>query len=364
MDLQNHFNLIHLNSDISTPQRLNSYAVTRHRLTQQLVQYTLVDSYLKFQRYKQPYPFVAPASLRPGAMGTTKEYKIHNNALIVLMDGEMSEKLRKHFRCRVNNQVNKKNIASLAPGLPALKDYDHAYRLVNHERFEFLLRALMPLDFSLLIQKKATEECKTRQFQLTHFHVKIERLTDSALRSLGIHLNYLKKGLYERGEEFIDEFEKKFFEYFNFYHNAAGRRSAAALASQVMSRDKKTGTVFITSQQDRRLTLLSSNNLNRDIAIEQYLLYVLSEEEMNYLKIWAKQFNINISAHFMVQRLGKKGIFILRVRYEHTDVAMPSIDGSLKFSINQKEKWVRILDKAFVSLNNDVHYAIGYSVPI
>ncbi|MBF0177513.1 MAG: hypothetical protein HQL63_11810 [Magnetococcales bacterium] len=340
------------------------YASARRRLTQHLIQYTLTESYHKFCRFKIPYPFVPLASLRPGAMGTTKEYKLHNNALIIMMDGEIPERMRKYFRCRTNNQVNKKNIASLAPGLHALKDYDHAYRLINHDRFGFLLRTLLPLDFSLLIQKTKNSERNKYEFQLTHFHVKIERLTDTALRSLGIQLNYLKKSLYERGEDFVDDLEKKFFEYFNFYHNAAGRRSAAALAAQVIAREKKTGTVFITSQQDRRMTLLSSLSHMGDVSIEQYLLYILSSKELSMLEDWANKRSIDFSSEYLVDKIDGKGIVVLGVYYEHTQAALPSTHGNLKQNINLREKWVRISEKMIMPVHENFNLAIRYPILI
>ncbi|MBF0427028.1 MAG: hypothetical protein HQL66_14535 [Magnetococcales bacterium] len=353
--------VINLDPGPSRASSPHAYLAVRRRLTQLLIAHTLVESYHRFRKFAVPYPFLAPASLRPGAMGTTREYKLHHSALVVLMDGEMPEKLRKHFRCRMNNQVNRKNIASLAPGLPALKDYDHASRRVNHERFDSLLRTLMPMDFSLLIQKAKSQESGAREFQLTHFHVKIERLTDGALRSLGIQLGYLQKGLYERGEGFVDDLEKKFFEYFNFYHNASGRRSAAALASQVLSRDRKTGTVFVSSQQDRRLTLLSSTSQHHDIGVEQYLLFILNEKEMAAFGAWGEANGIDFIKGFVVCQLEEKGIVVLRVRYEHTEAAMPSPDRAPGAAcLNPREKWVRICEKAIMPLHEEMPYAIRY----
>ena len=70
---------------------------------------------------------------------------------------------------------------------------------------------------------------------LTHMHVKVERLTDTAIKELGKELGYVERRLFERGEDYVDALESKFFEYFGFSANAAGRKSAAAMAAQLLS---------------------------------------------------------------------------------------------------------------------------------
>ncbi|MBF0624733.1 MAG: hypothetical protein HQL82_07985 [Magnetococcales bacterium] len=335
------------------------FRAAREQIARLLIQYTLIDSYHKFRKAERDYPFVQPSALRPGAQVASREYHMHNNVLITLVDGSLPERLRKHFRCRTSNQVKKRNIAALAPGLPGLDQYDPGQRRLGDPGFGDLLRMLMPLDFSLLIQRSGTEKIPAGEFQLTHFHVKIERLFDSALRAMGIYLNYLERSLYERGEDFMEDLEKKFFEFFNFYHNAAGRRSAAALAAQVMALEHQRGTVFITSQQDRRLTLLTSNGVDQDVEIEQYLLVQLEKEELAALSAWGAAMNVDVE-RYLVYRDDPRAIAVFRARYSHTEAARPSSDGSLKPQLNAREKWVRLVGEALVSLDSNQNMAIGY----
>ncbi|MBF0158178.1 MAG: hypothetical protein HQL58_01520 [Magnetococcales bacterium] len=338
------------------------YAVEKQKLTRLLIHYTLIDSYHKFRAERVPYPFVSAASLRPGSIGETKEHALHNSALVVMVDGHLPPKLRKHCRCRENNRVTKKNLSTIAPDLPGLEHYETNSRYMHHENFGNLLKLLLPLDFSLLIQQPIDEHNNQKDFQLSHFHVKIERLTDSALRSLGVYLNYFQRSLYEHGDEFIDFFEHKFFEYFNFYHNAAGRRSAAALVAQLLARDKLTGTVFLASQQDRRLTLLSSNGQDQNIAIEQYVLLQLNPDELAALKSWGKSTALDIRRHFLVHQHNHGAVVILRLRYGHTKAALPSPDGTLKTSYNIREKWVKLLQEAIVPIHQDELSSIAFPV--
>ncbi|MBF0309446.1 MAG: hypothetical protein HQL56_07965 [Magnetococcales bacterium] len=346
-----------------TAQADQAYLRTRDQVIRQLTHYTLIESYHQFRKENLPYPFVPPANLRPGAVATTREYKLQNNALVILINSVMSARLRKHFRCRESNRVNKKNIAAVAPDIPALERYHTDGRDPLHARFGDLMRMLLPLDYALFIQKEGTEENPELEFSLTHFHVRIERLTDNALKSLGMHLNYFGRSLYEHGDEFVETFERKFFEYFNFYHNAAGRRSAAALAAQLLSRERIESTIFVASQQDRRLSLLSNNGKEFDTDIEQYLLVRLDADEVQALEQWSKSRPFDFRHHFLIDGgNAEEAVAVLRVRYAHTPAAMPAPSGIRKLQPNLRERWVKIIQEALIPIDGDCCKAILYPV--
>lgn len=328
------------------------YLSSRERVLRFMIQYTLIESFHKFRALQQPYPFVPRNSLRPGAVTPTKEYTLHNNGLVILLDERVTANLYKHFRARPANRTLKKNLAAVAPNLPSLDDFDADKCRVDHGEFAEMMRLLMPLDYALLIQRISPPD-EASHFSLTHFHVKVERLTDNALRSLAIHLGYIRKGLHERDELFAEALEKKFYEYFNFYHNAAGRRSAAALSAQLLMREKIPGTVFVTSQQDRRLTLLTSLGPCRCMEIDQYLLQPLDKEELDELKAWGKQNGMDIQRDFLLHRSPQGGVVLVRARYRHTEVAMPVPEGEQRGEINPREKWVRLIDEAIMPLDPD-----------
>lgn len=332
----------------------SGYHSTRERISRLLIRNTLVESYRRFAAQKQPYPFVDPHNLRPGSASSSKEFHLHNSALVVLINGHLPEKLRKHFRCRTGNLMRMKNLVEVAPDLTTLDEYRPQQRFSTHPGFETLLEHLLPLDFSLLVQQSLESDRQESVYELSHFHVKIERILDNALRSLGVDLNYLQSGLYEKGDEFVEKLEKKFFEYYNFYHNSAGRRSAATIAAQLLAREHQEGTVFITSQQERRLTLFST--VKDDDAplsatkIEHFTLLLLDGDNTHRLREWGQDVGLNILRDYMVARNSHGGIFILKTQFEHTPVACPTKDGRVRSDINVREKWVRLLREEIVSV--------------
>lgn len=338
------------------------YCQTRFYLSQLLIDYALVGSYHRFLRHGEPYPFVNPASLKPGSVVTSKEHDLQNSALVMLADGGLPKKIRKNFRCRSSNRVSKKNILAVAPNLPGMENYMAANKEVVDPGFPALFKLLLPLDYALLIQNPPDDEGYQSGFMLSNFHVRIERLTDTSLRSLGVYLNYLERRLYERGEAFVDVLERKFFEYFNFYHNAAGRKTAAATAAQVFSEKSLAATVFTASQQDRRLTLLTTNPKNMDLRIEQYILLKLDADEVSELKLWSKKNGFHFTRDFLIAHHPSHGVAILRARYEHTQAGRPSPDGEIKEKLNIREKWVRLTEEAIIPVNNPAESdGIGYS---
>ncbi len=355
------FTAIPMDESVLQELQRDPFLAARDQLGKFLIRYTLIDSYDNFRTARSPYPFVPISSLRPGTVAPAKEYDLQNNALVIFLDSELPIKLRKHFRCREGNLVRKSRLADVAPDLPGLDNFQHSHRFTHHERFEELLRLLLPLDYALVIQKTPNKDGVNHSFELTHFHVKIERLMDNALRGLGVYLNYFKRGLYERGDSFIDAFEKKFYEYFNFYHNAAGRRSAAALAAQLFARERIPATVYVASQQTRRLTLLTTSSENQEVTVEQYLLLRLNKKIFKNLKSWGKEQDLSIQRHFMVNPHKKKqGVFVFRAGYEHTPAARPSRDGSLKSELNSREKWIRLVDERLIPIREGETTQIGY----
>ncbi|MBF0370039.1 MAG: hypothetical protein HQL52_11345 [Magnetococcales bacterium] len=357
------FTLLPIDSERLRRIETNPYLNARDKISRILVKYTLIDSYHKFRKARLPYPFVQPALLRPGSVAATREYVLHNNALVILVDGMLPDKLRKHFHYREGNRVRKKTIAEVAPDIQGMENYSRNHRRVTNPGFEGLMRMLLPLDYALLVQNSQEEGRLSRNFRLTNFHVKIERLTDNALRGLGTHLNYLTRSLYERGDAFVESLEKKFYEYHSFYHNAAGRRSASALATQLLNREGLQGTIYIASQQDRRLTLLSTSGESRETHIEQYLLLLLPPERLAQLKKWGRKRDLDIRRNYLVAKHGQDGgVVLFRIRYEHTAAGRPSPNGALKSHFDPKEKWIRIKDEAILPLNPKKDGEIAYQV--
>ena len=355
------FTLVTPDPEIVLRNQKDPYFFTREKIARNLLDYALVDSYKKFKKNRIPYPFVSPNMLKPGSVENFKEFTLQNSALVILLNGAMPDKLRKHFRFREGNRLCKENLIELAPDLPGLDQYRWPMRFSNHKDFDVLMKLLFPLDYALLIQSQPHDR-ETWPFELTHFHVKIERLLDNAIRGLAVHLNYLEQGLYERGDIFADLLEKKFFEYFNFHHNASGRHCAAALATQLLAREKIEATVFVSSQQTRRLTFLVTSDKSKEITIEQYILLNMDSDHLRQLKIWGKKQSLDIKKDFLLKDGTGSRIALFRARYEHTETGRCSVDGQLRSGINFREKWIRLKEESLIPINPEQPASINCSL--
>ena len=97
--------------------------------------------------------------------------------------------------------------------------------------------------------------------ELSHIHVKVERLTDNAVRLLARDLGYIRRTLNENGEAYAETLERKYFEYFGFAGNASGRKCAAAMAAQLLGAEETCFAVFAACQEDCRLTVLDDSDI-------------------------------------------------------------------------------------------------------
>jgi hypothetical protein len=242
------------------------FLADRARLTELLIRYCLIESYHRFLANEMPYPFATAAQLLPSRGQAWVEHRDQNTALMFLIDGTLPRPLNKHFRLRTSNRVTWRNIQRLAPDLD-LSGFKASHCRINESLndggFETLLQRLIALDYALLAQQGEDSD----GMALSHMHVKVERLTDKAIKELGKSLGYIERRLFERGEDYVEALEAKFFEYFGFTATAAGRKSAAAMAAQLLSAQGQRFSVFVAGQEDCRLTVLDQSSM-----IEQYLL--------------------------------------------------------------------------------------------
>jgi len=256
--MPDHSNIISLHGPAPGDQFLSD----RAQLTTQLLRHSLIDSYFHFISNGKPYPFITPDQLSPSLGNAWVEHRHQSAVLMFLIDGTLPRPLNRHFRLRTSNRVTWRNIQRLAPDLD-LSDFKAAHCRLGEPGFEPLLSRLLALDYALLAQQSAEDS----GMALSHMHVKLERLTDTAIKELGKQLGYIDRRLFERGEDYVEALESKFFEYFGFSANAAGRKSAAAMAAQLLSAHGQRFAVFVAGQEDCRLTVLDQGPV-----IDQYLL--------------------------------------------------------------------------------------------
>ena len=238
------------------------FLMNRRRLTDLLLRHCLIESFDRFISNGKPYPFATAKQLLPGQGQGWMEHRDQNAVLMFIIDGNLPRPLNKHFRLRASNRVTWRNIQRLAPDLD-LSDFKANHCRLDDAGFAKLLPRLISFDYALLAEQQEVGG----SMALTHMHVKVERLTDTAIKELSKELGYVERRLFERGEDYVDALESKFFEYFGFSANAAGRKSAAAVAAQLLSAQGQRFSVFVAGQEDCRLTVLDQSP-----EIKQYLL--------------------------------------------------------------------------------------------
>ena len=315
----------------------DDYTVARARIENLLLRHALLASYDSFAAERKAYPFADPDALLPGAVAPATEHGLQNTALLFLLDRTLPEGLDKHFRLRGSNRATWANIRRLAPDID-LSDYKAAHGQVADPGFEELLPKLLLLDYALMVQRPhadPTEPC----CELTHLHVKVERLTDNAIKQLGRKLGYVERRLFERGEDYVDALEAKFYEYYGFPPNASGRKSAAAMAAQLFAEHGLRFTVFAASQEDCRLCVLDQSD-----RIIQYMLVQPDAPVRAALERRAGDLG-----RFVARQDGGKPVFVLRVVFHRTTAAMPVQPGEKRDDDDLQSPWLAIEDMSIVA---------------
>ena len=295
-----------------SPGRIDPYDAARAWTRDFLIAYSLVESYFTFAEHGRAYPFVARNMILPNTGAGALEQTFQNTAFIILTDGEVPRGLNKHFRLRKSNQVSWQNIQRLAPKLD-LSNYKADHCIITSPQAGPLLRKLLTMDYAILVENRQDVAA------ITHMHMKVERLTDGAIRELAKDLGYIDRRLFERGEDYVDALEVKFFEYFGFSAHASGRKSAAAMAAQLLSRYDQRYTVFVANQDDCRLTVLDEGD-----HITQYILAHLGRDDTARFVEAAKALGTNdVEPYFVLREASGLPVIIMRIEFSRTAAAKP-----------------------------------------
>lgn len=326
---------------ITAEQAPDAYASARSGLTERLVRYTLIESRDNFTRHDISFPFVERSQLLPNSGAPAFEHPYQNTAFVIMIDGALPRPLVKHFRLRQSNRVTWSNIQQLAPHLD-LDDYKSDHCQLSSPEVYALLTKLSTLDYALMIQRPEGEA--PGPGALTHMHVKVERLTDNAIKDLGKALGYIDRRLFERGEDYVVALEAKFFEYYGFSANASGRKSAAAMAAQLLSGRCPRFSVFVAAQDDCRLTVLDETD-----CITQYLLIRVAGGAAARLRATAAAAgDPDLKAFSLGPSDTEQPIVLYRLRLRRTVAARTSEDQPLDRSLGTP--WLEIADEAVLPL--------------
>ena len=315
------------------------FVAARDRLTEFLIGYSLIESYFAFVRARRPYPFMPRENVVPGSAVPRSEQRHQNTAFIILLDEPMPETLIKHFRLRKSNRITAQNLAKLSSDVQVEAIAPQALNLASPES-EDLLRKILHIDYAILAERLNPGAAPS----LSHVHVKIERLTDNAIRELGLDLGYVERRLFERGEDYADALEAKFYEYYGFPGNSSGRKSAAAMAAQMLTKAGTRFCVLLANQDDCRITVLDDGPF-----ITQYMLIRLDRDDTARLIRTARAFGAGGAGPYTLIRDARDASIVLyRVDFARAAPARGHVRTDADRLLRQP--WLEIVDEWIVKV--------------
>jgi len=319
--------------------RRSVYEILRDELNQYLIEYGLVDSYAQFLEKGIPYPFVEKRELKPRARIPDVEYDCHGKFFVIFVEESIPNAYKKYIRFFDDNKVTKENLLR-SKVVRFSKKYSRNIKIFESAYFSEFLKGLLPADYALLIQRDHTVKARSR-YGLSHFRVRIDWSIAEAAEDLARELRYVSKDLYENGEHYAEEFQKKFFEYYGLPSASGGRRTAAVLAAQFLRRVPCISTVYVASCESRGLYSISERGVSKFILME------LTDRDVQAMvathKLKARSFEKN----YFVARQGNGGIVVFQTTYERTSHASPPEDGKLR-ELNSEYSWMTVAHQSIV----------------
>jgi len=309
------------------------YFFLRDELDTTLITESLIESYRTFKASGKEYPWVEPRQLKPRAKIHGPEHTQHRHFIVIFTEDVLPPEAKTHIRFFDSNKLIKENLGFLT--LFDLKDVFHQrMRYFEDSEFVNLLKSLLPYDFALLIQRDPSVKSRYR-FALSHFHVKIDSPVANAAEHLGRDLRYIARDLYEKGERSAEILQQKLYEYYGFHHTVGGRRTAAVVATQYLSRFDFISTVYVSSSEGRSLTRTSEGG------VAKYVLIRLLPPEMKELARSVRLSEDEFSNLYLIDRTSEHGVGIFLVTYKHNEHSRPPVDGKVR-ELNPDFQWLNV----------------------
>ena len=302
--------------------RRSYYELLRDELDQFMLQYALIDSYANFCCRDSKYPFVEKRELKPRARIPDVEYECQNAFIVMFVEDTIPDAYKKYIRFFDVNKTTKTNLLR-SKTLPLERTFDRTQKYLESVHFFNFLKVLLPVDYALLIQRDPATRARAR-YGLSHFHVRIDWPIADAAEDLSRNLRYISKDLYEKGDKYAEDIQKKFFEYYGLPVMAGGRRTAAIVAAQYMKQIPCITTVYAGSSESRALFRISERGVSRSILMK------FNESEMTQLAEAGNRSVRSFKKNYLVAREGKSGICIFQAIYDYTDPARPPDDKKLR----------------------------------
>lgn len=313
--------------------RRSYYELLRDELDQFMVSYALIDSYKNFLNKSIPYPFVEKRELKPRARIPDVEYEYQNAFLVIFIEDTIPAVHKKYIRFFDLNKTAKTNLLH-SKTLRLSDDFDRNQKYLDSVHFYDFIKSLLPVDYALLIQR--TPGIKKRDsYNLSHFHVKIDWPIADAAEALAQSLRYISKDLYEKGDKYAEDIQKKFFEYYGLSVAAGGRRTAAIVAAQYLKKIPCISTVYVGSSESRALMRISERGISRSILMK------FTNEELHQIAEANSLTSSTFKKNYMAANEEKDGIFIFQATYSYTNCSRPPDDGKLH-ELNPDLYWLTV----------------------
>lgn len=313
--------------------RRSYYELLRDEMDHFILKYALSDSYENFVRKQIPYPFVELRELKPRARIPNLEYESHNAFLVIFMEDAIPAGHKKYLRYFDVNKTTKANLLQ-ANTLSLKDDFDRNQKYLESAHFFDFVKELLPVDYALLIQRDTLSKARDR-YALTHFHVRIDWPIAEAAEGLAQSLRYISKDLYEKGDKYAEDLQKKYFEYYGQPVMAGGRRTAAVVAAEYLKRLPCISTVYVGSSESRAMIRISERGVSKSVLIRFTAKEMVQIAEASDLPI--DTFTENYVTHFE----GTSGICIFQATYNYTSHARPPEDGKLR-ELKTDSHWLSV----------------------
>ncbi len=314
--------------------RRSYYEVLRDELDQFVLGYSLIGSYNNFLRLRTPYPFVELRELKPRARIPSIEFDAQNSFLIIFSEDFIDKKHKKYIRYFDANKTTKHNLLR-HKYFPDVENFNRDLKFFETSNFFSLLRSLLPIDYALLIQRN--QQSKVR-YALTHFHVRVDWPISQAAEDLAIDLRYISKDLYEKGEKYAEDFQKKFFEYHGVPIMAGGRRTAAIVAAQYFKQMPGITTIYVASSESRNLLKIDEKGVSKSVLVQ------LNGKEVKKLAEYINITQNSFTKNYVIARNKKNFVCILDVRYNYTSHALPPADRKLR-ELRPDTNWLSVSEE-------------------
>jgi hypothetical protein len=159
-----------------------------------------------------------------------------------------------------------------------------------------------------------------------------------ASEDLAKYLRYISKDLYEKGDKYAEDLQKKLFEYYGVPVMAGGRRTAAAVAAQYFRRLDGITTVYVASSESRGLLRIDENGISKAVLVE------IADDRVKALAELGGISRNSFTKNYVVARQRKSVVCILNVRYDNTSHALPSEGGRLR-EVKPDANWLTVAEE-------------------